>query len=543
MSRSRSRLSMDWRPASRSRSRPPLSAPPGSDQQQGIPISSHHDGRYPFPAIVSSNGVFSRDQPIKSQARPDTLSSGDSSLKSSSIPIPGTSSVSGGRRSPAYPYPSRSDLSSLYESDNRLNTNFDSLSTLANYASGQMSTLDSLSLASSLPAFGYYGLAGPPSVNRPPPPEHRAFPRYVRKTSFDHTVSKDGIFVGVSGRHQVNGKPLSPNSLVGTKRPADAPHAESMLRGDPPIVDRSAHMMGRDHEQFERSSPFPASAFNFSFPPYDNFFDPSGSVSGIGRSEFGPSLHNSDDNHSNEGHYHSSAASSAPRSSFQGPQNVKSGLSAAAAEASVVMAESYAQLDATNLAGMDESRLDYQLMNFYSSGNVAQHPFTHVDPAQTFSIEQDTGAYPSFQASPSSDGWGNGASATTSPEPITSSASTPPSAEGVPSGQQNARPTAGHSNRNGTTSKFVPMKQGSQDTKKKALSVRISGEVRSGASTPDPPESGVTSTTNAKGPNEDGDTPTHCTNCQTTNTPLWRRDPEGHPLCTWHHGGDTFLYG
>ncbi|KLT39855.1 GATA-domain-containing protein [Cutaneotrichosporon oleaginosum] len=24
---------------------------------------------------------------------------------------------------------------------------------------------------------------------------------------------------------------------------------------------------------------------------------------------------------------------------------------------------------------------------------------------------------------------------------------------------------------------------------------------------------------------------TVCTNCQTTNTPLWRRDPEGQPLC------------
>ena len=26
---------------------------------------------------------------------------------------------------------------------------------------------------------------------------------------------------------------------------------------------------------------------------------------------------------------------------------------------------------------------------------------------------------------------------------------------------------------------------------------------------------------------------TVCTNCQTTNTPLWRRDPEGQPLCKW----------
>ena len=35
-------------------------------------------------------------------------------------------------------------------------------------------------------------------------------------------------------------------------------------------------------------------------------------------------------------------------------------------------------------------------------------------------------------------------------------------------------------------------------------------------------------------PGEDGDSaPTVCTNCQTTITPLWRRDPEGQPLCTF----------
>jgi len=27
------------------------------------------------------------------------------------------------------------------------------------------------------------------------------------------------------------------------------------------------------------------------------------------------------------------------------------------------------------------------------------------------------------------------------------------------------------------------------------------------------------------------DPPTVCTNCNTTKTPLWRRDPEGQPLC------------
>ena len=52
-------------------------------------------------------------------------------------------------------------------------------------------------------------------------------------------------------------------------------------------------------------------------------------------------------------------------------------------------------------------------------------------------------------------------------------------------------------------------------------------DARSSASTPE-----------LKGKGGEGDeggeqtsAPTMCTNCQTTNTPLWRRDPEGQPLC------------
>ncbi len=33
------------------------------------------------------------------------------------------------------------------------------------------------------------------------------------------------------------------------------------------------------------------------------------------------------------------------------------------------------------------------------------------------------------------------------------------------------------------------------------------------------------------GGEESESAPTVCTNCQTTITPLWRRDPEGQPLC------------
>jgi GATA-binding protein, other eukaryote len=53
-----------------------------------------------------------------------------------------------------------------------------------------------------------------------------------------------------------------------------------------------------------------------------------------------------------------------------------------------------------------------------------------------------------------------------------------------------------------------------------------------------PPESGFSSvvTSRPESPSgskngENGATPTTCTNCCTQTTPLWRRNPEGHPLC------------
>lgn len=51
-----------------------------------------------------------------------------------------------------------------------------------------------------------------------------------------------------------------------------------------------------------------------------------------------------------------------------------------------------------------------------------------------------------------------------------------------------------------------------------------------------PPESGFSSTTPSRpgSPKQSGETsgvPTTCTNCFTQTTPLWRRNPEGHPLC------------
>lgn len=49
--------------------------------------------------------------------------------------------------------------------------------------------------------------------------------------------------------------------------------------------------------------------------------------------------------------------------------------------------------------------------------------------------------------------------------------------------------------------------------------------------TVDPRSNTSTPELKAKGGEDPDAAPTMCTNCQTTNTPLWRRDPEGLPLC------------
>lgn len=488
MSRSRSRISMDWQPTSRSRSRPPDTAV--SDQQAMVSFES----RFTFPSL------------------------GDKGPSPSKTPSTGglTSMLTATRHSPSL----RSDLPSVYEDPTDSNPFDPSLESRYLHSlsyNPSTSTFSSPSFTpSSLPSFGLHGLSTPSSGSGPSP-EQRSFPRHVRKTSFDHTVSKDGIFAGISGRHQVNGKPLSPDSLLGTKRRAEAPHAESMLRADPSDVETSSSLptpiplqVTADSDGFETASPFPSTSFNFSFPPFDGLFDTR--ASSLGSTDFGL-----------EARYHQHDSS---RSYPSGSE----GLSAAAAAASQVMAESYAQLNAANLAGIDDG-VDYRtLMGLvYPSleNPMQQSPYTHVDPMQILSVHGD-GGYTAFHPSPSSDGWGNGvnSSSNASPEPYnTSSASTPPSAENTTAGQS-SRPAP-------SARKYVPLKQSSQDThsRKKSLPTNVAspklGELRPSTSTPDLTEGG----TQVKGEESDQVAPTLCTNCQTTNTPLWRRDPEGQPLC------------
>ena len=384
ISRSRSRAPMDWRPESRSRSRPPM------------------------------NGMSDSHNQFKFPSSPPKRESG--------IPIPSSS----GHRSP------QAGLPAVYESTGEHRA--------------QLSALDSFALLhspaghpSSLPSTGLLARA-PGSGSTLPSPEMRAFPKHVRKTSFDHTVAREGIFTGVSGRHQVNGKPRSPESLVGTKRRADAPHAESMLRGDPPsgmdlppsAVDakepeQHPYHHHQQHHQMRRESPFPSSAFNFSVPAYEPMFD-------LGPHPLGPHLSSSlpaQKEHPLSDLQFSDVLRGGPLGGTYSPPH--EGLSAAAAASAAAVADSYA-------FGMASMALpEYQLLDMVypgsgpvSGGMGGGNPFT-VDPTQILPNVALEHADAVFHPSPSSDGWGNGvgSSSNASPEPYNvSNASTPPSTAG-----------------------------------------------------------------------------------------------------------------
>ena len=507
ISRSRSRAPMDWRAASRSRSRPPLSMVQGLDS--------------PPVLLVNPQTPVEPAKPKQSALSP-IPTSGPSLVARSPITIHKSSQ----NETSYVPFPGAHPTSPIPQS-------FSS----------------PMGHPSSLPALGLHGFSQIPQDPSP------TFPRHVRKTSFDHTVTKDGILACIQGRHQVDGKPRSPGSIAGTKRVADGPHIESMLRGDilhgMPDLDTTIASSGYEQDP---NTGFPSSSFNFSVNPvsYDTYFDMNRATgtTNVTSTSFSPS-HSSIPLHVRD----------KPVSGYQVRSKTPSqinpeGLSAAAAAASAAVAEGYAQLGLAG--GLD----DYaHILSFYSSfpehtptpsTSIGSHlsssgpydtiqiPYTHVDPTQISPPSGDVdgagvGSVGSQQAyqntSPSSDGWGIGSGPTStgaSPEPFNgSAASTPPSIEGVTSGSSGS----------GTTTSTRHM------TRKIVTSKRVVQEVQrrksvSSANGPVPGTSKLSEGTadSNSGSGKDGNDETDanvtvCRNCQTTNTPLWRRDPEGQPLC------------
>lgn len=538
MSRSRSRVPMDWRPISRSRSRPS----PAIGVQLDNVLSQPQ--RFAFPSLEHPSDSKPSDMhsPLRPSADDQLALNPPGSAPSSTSNIP----IGSSRQSPTSLFARDTfPLSTLHEHTSHSHFPTGSHGTRYSYPIAapdhDPTALHDAGHPSSLPSLGLHRPSRTAASDAAP--EQRSFPRHVRKTSFDHTVSKEGISAGILGRHQVNGRPRLPESIIGTKRPADAPHAESMLRADPPNVHTSRPLVESPDvvQRFSlthhpplsshhpSNSSFPSAPFNFTVPGYDGFFDLHSThslahdyppiLTTVDGSRHVPSYHENP---------HSSLSTTPYSPHTSPPLTSDEGLSAAAVAASAAVAESYARL---NLTGVDEGSLEYpNMIGFmYTNGgdatNLSHQPFTHVDPTQILPVDHGENGFASLHPSPSSDGWGNGFASSTaaSPEPRdASNASTPPSAEGS-SNRQGVRKIA-------STKRIQDAAVRSAIARKKSTagSDPPTAQLRSSTSTPD-----LTSGTKGGGPkSEDGETaPTICTNCQTTNTPLWRRDPEGQPLC------------
>jgi GATA-binding protein len=138
-----------------------------------------------------------------------------------------------------------------------------------------------------------------------------------------------------------------------------------------------------------------------------------------------------------------------------------------------------------------ESPFDFQqLMHLYlnDAGASQHHPLTHINPSEVLRLPSE----PLF--------------AHDSPQPMPGSSSKPNGSSS--NGLGNGIPKRSNSSPNLQTLKAM--------TKLQPLA---STPHRAGDETPD------------EGGEPSSETPTMCTNCSTTNTPLWRRDPEGQPLC------------
>jgi hypothetical protein len=332
------------------------------------------------------------------------------------------------------------------------------------------------------------------------------------------------------------------------KRRADAPHAEETLRADPP---QGATPQGttphpvQSTEQSNQTSTFPSAPFNFNFNGYEGFLGHASDAFPLDKAPWTrASYPGSSARSSSTGDtlaFSNTGGGSAPFDSADALS-----LAAAMNEGLVpVLGGSNAQSSIHSTINGAED-LDYQQIMglIYSPYDTPAQgtQYTHVDPTQLLGGHgghHDDGAGgggmlgAAFHPSPSSDGWATGefSSSTASPEPAYSAGGH----ERSPSGSTEEQPAG----RKMSGTRRVGQDVTRMASKKKAVDAGpgMGKSVPRSASTPDltSASSGSSGGGTVKGSmtvaDDGSEVPTVCTNCQTTNTPLWRRDPDGQPLC------------
>jgi GATA-binding protein len=484
LSRSRSRMSIDWRQSSRSRSRPPLlggSLDPNDVRQYFSLENAEERGLHNFPFFhPNSFGTWENHQPPNNGL---PMASNHSTM---SHPVPFNQP----------PIPASQDMQAHLRNSHSLS---------------ELNT--PIFQPSSLPSSGFYGS---PWENVPSDPT--SFPRRVRKTSFDHTVSKDGILPG-EGRHQVNGKPSPasnpvrlarrlqrPLTIFQVKRRAAAHHIDSLLRGDPVLGMPPPEKSQSIDVLSQQSSGLPSIPFNFNVPGYDGLFDLSSNSSipqtpdflPVSESEslVNPLVNTDDPSRTGNVPYMDTTFSSSSLTHSGIPHTNSSGSLSSVGPASSLNHSAPSEEDLHHLLGLTYS-------GYNSNGNThLSNPFAYVDPSHILGYPQGNEGFfaGTLQASPASEPTtGFNSSATASPEPGTSD-----------SGSK-LRKTISikHSGQPVTPENTIEDKSG----KPQGCDANAEG-----------------ATDNSR--SDDKEPPvTLCSNCHTTNTPLWRRDAEGQPLC------------
>ncbi|EIW70759.1 hypothetical protein TREMEDRAFT_73557 [Tremella mesenterica DSM 1558] len=349
-------------------------------------------------------------------------------------------------------------------------------------------------------------------------PAYGYLPRLVRKTSFDHTISPNGNGNVKPGGHMP--PPANPR-----KRAADASPR-----------DRAAQAL------LENDSGFPSGMFTFNFDNnainnnnYDNFFDlnAASAATPANNGNEGPEEHvqtqPQDQNlnqgqNTGQGHGQNldwtganggpqSAPGTEPASTYGSPSSF--------------IDPAFMNIPQPN----SDNPFDFQqLMHLYLNANATASPYTHINPSQVLGAMQDLVVNPSG-ISPQSGAPTPGFVAaphvvrplpkTVGGKPVNMTDRMPP-----PPARSNSSP-------NLQTLKMPSMHR-TAHVRNQSTNVppgRSKAPTPLGTSGPGTPGSdGDDLYTFATGSGS-GETPTVCTNCQTTNTPLWRRDPEGQPLC------------
>lgn len=186
-----------------------------------------------------------------------------------------------------------------------------------------------------------------------------------------------------------------------------------------------------------------------------------------------------------------------------------------------------------------DNQFDFQqLMNLYLNANTSAGPFTHINPSQV--LGEGPQGNGSINPNSTNSGFLSNFSspAENSPQaPRSTRAPNPtkplPRSVGGKVIARDDAPTRSASSPNLQSMKIPTMtlsKPNHSRTNSTATAASKS-KANLAKSVPTTPNSEGTSDSIAGSIITGGEMPTMCTNCQTTNTPLWRRDPEGQPLC------------